>query len=51
MKSLYITFTDAEFKKLLKVKANYLKGNLNWHQFIIAAANAYEREREKNGSE
>jgi hypothetical protein len=34
MKSLYVTFTDAEFARMLKAKHEN-KGNLSWHEFIL----------------
>ena len=35
MKTLNITFTDEEFKKLCKAKAHYLAPS-NWHAFILS---------------
>lgn len=36
MKSLYITFTDAEFQRLAKAKFNHRKSsNMTWHEFIL----------------
>lgn len=38
MKTLNITFTDAEYKRLLKAKRLYCekrKGNVSWHLFIL----------------
>lgn len=35
MKTLNITFTDAEFKRLLKAKRKYSLKSTNWHYFII----------------
>ncbi len=40
MKHLRETFTDQEFEQLQRVKA---KTNLNWHLFILTAAEVWER--------
>ena len=33
MKTINVTFTDAEYRKLLKAKRDY---NQNWRSFIVA---------------
>ena len=36
MKTLNITFTDAEYKRLFNVKKNFDKFNsISWHRFIL----------------
>lgn len=35
MKTLNITFTDKEFRFLLKAKRSYSKNNLTWYRFIL----------------
>jgi len=40
MKSIYETFTDSEFKKLIRAK-----GNTNWHDFIMELAQVLTKTR------
>lgn len=35
MKSLYVTFTDAEFQRLKKAKCTGSNQNRSWHEFIL----------------
>lgn len=37
MKTLNITFTDTEYKKLLKAK-NAMQDNRSWHRFFLSCA-------------
>ena len=41
MKTLNITFTDAEFRELQKFKHKY--SNLSWYDFIKRAARCYDK--------
>ncbi len=43
MKSIYVTFTDAEIKKLIKIK-----NGMSWHRAIEVWANAYRRSKGEN---
>jgi len=44
MRTLNETFTDEEFKRLLKAKK---KTGLNWHEFIMSFAEDKEDNREE----
>ncbi len=49
MKTLNITFTDEEFKKLCKAKAHPL-APINWHAFIMTLSKGFSvKARLKDG--
>jgi hypothetical protein len=41
VKTINVTFEDAEFEKLVKIK-----DNLSWQAFILKAADAYAKEEQ-----
>lgn len=49
MKTLNVTFTDAEYRKLLKAKRAYNKGHSSWRSFLLN--NATRGISEKRGKE
>lgn len=42
MKTINVTFEDAEFEKLVKIK-----NDLSWQVFILRAADAFAKEEKK----
>lgn len=45
MKTINVTFTDKEYKKIKIIKDKY---EICWHKFIIVSANSLNKLRRKN---